>query len=236
MSKREEIRERRQREQRKRMLRLVTWIGIVAIGILALVILQTQLALRNIVMPEIYPYEGTDGTAIGDPNAPVVIEVFSDFQCSACEIFHDETVHDLIETYVDTGKVYLVYRQFPIIDQNAARKESQDAALASLCAAEQGRFWEYQDVLFENRTGENVGAFVSARLEKFAENLGLEMTQFSTCLDEGRYRADVEADFTLGQELGISSTPTLVINGTLYVGAYPLASLAPIIDAELDGR
>jgi protein-disulfide isomerase len=236
MSKRQEIRDRRRREQRRRMLRLVTWIGILAVGVLALVIVQTQLALQNIVMPDIFPYENTNGTAIGDPNAPVVIEVFSDFQCSACEVFHEQSTQALIDAYVNTGQVYLVYRHFPIIDQRTARKESEDAALASLCAAEQGRFWEYHDVLFTNRTGENVGAFVSARLEKFAENLGLDMDQFVACLDDDRYRADMNADFADGQELGVGSTPTLVINGTLYVGAYPFTQLAPIIEDELLGR
>jgi protein-disulfide isomerase len=235
MSKRQEIRDRRRKEQRSRMLRLVTWIAVLAVGILGLIILQTQLALRHIVTPELYPYQNTDGRAIGDPDAPVVMEVFSDFQCSACDIFHDETTHGLIEQYVDTGTVYLIYRHFPIIDQNSARKESHDAALASMCASEQGMFWEYQDILFENRTGENVGAFIEPRLEKFAENLGLDMDQFNTCIDEERYSADVEADYNAGLALGIGSTPTLVINGTLYVGAYPLTQLAPIIEAELQG-
>ncbi|MGD8604662.1 MAG: thioredoxin domain-containing protein [Anaerolineales bacterium] len=236
MSKREEIRDRRRREQRRRMLRLVTLIAVVALGVLILVVIQTQLSLRNIVMPDVYPYQNTDGRAIGDPDAPVVIELFSDFQCSACDLFHDETTQALIESYVDTGQVYLIYRNFPVIDQNTARKESHDAAMAAMCAAEQGMFWQYQDVLFENRTGENVGAFIPARLEKFAENLGLDMQQFNTCIDEERYQAEIDADLAEGLASNVSATPSLLINGTLYVGAYPLSDLSPIIEAQIQGR
>jgi protein-disulfide isomerase len=235
MSKREEIRERRRKEQRRRMLRLVTWIAVIAVGVLILVIIQTQLSLRNIVMPEVYPYQNTDGRAIGDPNAPVVIELFSDFQCSACDLFHDQTTQALVESYVDTGQVYLVYRHFPVIDQNTARKESHDAAQASMCAAEQGMFWEYHDVLFENRTGENVGAFIPARLEQFAENLGLDMEQFNTCVSEDRYRDEIDTDLAEGQEVGVNATPSLLINGTLYVGAYPMTELSSFIETELQG-
>lgn len=236
MSKREEIRDRRRKEQRRRMLRLITWIAVAAVGVFLLIFLQTQLSLRNIVMPEVYPYQNTDGRAIGDPNAPVVIELFSDFQCSACDLFHDQTTQALVESYVDTGQVYLIYRHFPVIDQNTARKESHDAALASMCAGEQGMFWEYHDVLFENRTGENIGAFIPARLEQFAENLGLDMEQFNTCVGENRYRAEIDADLAEGQAVGVSATPSLVINGTLYVGAYPMAEVTSFIEAELQGR
>ncbi|MDF1499575.1 MAG: DsbA family protein [Anaerolineales bacterium] len=233
MSKREEIRQRRQQQQRRTILTGVILIAGVALIVTALVILRTQAAVSGIVVPDYYDYpQQTQGTTMGDPNAPVVIEEFSDFQCSACEFFHDETLAQVIESYVKTGEVFFVYRSFPVIDARAARKESQTAALASYCAAEQDRFWEFHDLLFANRIGENAGSFTIARLEAMADTLELDAS-FERCLGEERYLDLLREDMELGAQVGVNSTPSFLINGKLVVGAYPFEQFAIEIDQAL---
>ncbi len=233
MSKREQIRQRRQQERRRTILTGAIIIAGIALVITALIIIRTQAAVSGIVVPDFYDYpEQTDGNSMGDPDAPVQVVEFSDFQCSACEFFHDETLAQVVENYVATGEVYFTYRSFPVIDARTARKESQTAALASYCAAEQDRFWEYHDMLFANRIGENAGSFTVPRLEAMADLLGLD-SSFNRCLAEERYLDRLNQDILHGRELGVNSTPSFLINGKLVVGALPFEQFAAEIEQAL---
>jgi protein-disulfide isomerase len=233
MSKREQIRQRRQQERRRTLLTGVIIIAAIALVITALVILRTQAAISGIVVPDFYNYPAqTDGTAMGDPEAPVQVVEFSDFQCSACEFFHAETLAQVIDSYVQSGQVYFVYRSFPVIDARVARKESHTAALAGYCAAEQDNFWEYHDMLFANRIGENAGSFTTARLEAMADTLGLD-SSFDRCLAEERYLDRLNEDIQVGRDAGVNSTPSFLINGKLIVGALPFEQFAVEIEQAL---
>ncbi len=235
MSKRELIRQRRQQERRRTILTAAIIIAAIALIITALIIFRTQAAVSGIVMPDFYEYpEQTDGRNMGDPDAPVQVVEFSDFQCSACEFFHDETLAQLVENYVSTGEVYFTYRSFPVIDAQAARKESQTAALASYCAAEQDRFWEYHDMLFANRIGENAGSFTAPRLEAMADLLNLDAS-FNDCLAEARYLDTLNEDIQIGRQFGVNSTPSFLINGKLVVGALPFEQFAAEIEQARAG-
>ncbi len=233
MSKREEIRSKRRKDQQRRLLTAMLIVGGIAVVIAALVIFRQQSLVSSIVIPEEYAYPESDGLTLGDPNAPVVIEEFSDFQCPACQFFHDNSFFPVVEDYVSTGKVYYIYRQFPIIDSRSATKESQAAALASFCAAEQGLFWPYHDILFANQIGENVGGFSEARLLAFADLLDADADEFRDCLQEERYRPQLEEDFQRGAQAGVNSTPSLLINGQIARGALPYEQLQQIIESLL---
>jgi protein-disulfide isomerase len=235
MSKREEIRSKRRKDQQRRLLTAMLIVGGIAVVIAALVIYRQQSLVSSIVIPEEYAYPESDGVALGDPDAPVVIEEFSDFQCPACQFFHDNSLFPVVEEYVSTGKVYYIYRQFPIIDSRSTTKESQAAALASYCAAEQDQFWPYHDVLFANQIGENVGGYSEARLMAFADLVDVDTSEFRDCLREERYRAQLEEDFQRGVEAGVNSTPTLLINGQIARGAIPYVQLQQFIESELAG-
>ena len=233
MSKREQIRQRRQQERRRTLLTGVVIIAAIALVITALVIFRTQAAISGIVVPEFYDYPAqTDGATMGDPEAPVQVVEFSDFQCSACAFYHAETLAQVIDSYVQTGQVYFVYRSFPVIDARAARKESHTAALAGYCAAEQDRFWEFHDVLFANRIGENAGSFTIARLEAMADTLGLD-SSFDSCLAEETYLDRLNEDIQLGRDAGVNSTPSFLINGKLVVGALPFEQFAVEVEQAL---
>ncbi len=230
MGKREEIREKRQREKRKNLLVATLVIAGAVILITAIVIYRSQAMIDSIITPTAIDFQQTDGMAMGDPNAPVTIVEFSDFQCSACQYFHTQTVEPVVEQYVKTGDVYYIFRNFPFIG-----KDSVTAAIGGYCAAEQGLFWEYSNIIFANQIGENVQSFSTARLEAMAEIIGLD-TEFAKCLREERYQDQVNADFLAGQEAGVDSTPSFLINGELVTGAFPFETFQAYIEQALAGN
>jgi protein-disulfide isomerase len=111
--------------------------------------------------------------------------------------------------------------------------ESQSAAEAAECAADQDAFWEYHDLLFESQSGENRGAFNSDNLKAFAEQLDLDTGQFDECLDSGKYSTLVQNETTAARQLGVQSTPAFVINGQAVIGAQPFDVFQQVIEQEL---
>lgn len=177
--------------------------------------------------PEAKLYDESD-PFLGNPEAPVTIVEFSDFQCPFCGRFFKTAEPQIIEKYVKTGKVKFVYRDFAFLGE-----ESQWAAEAAECAHEQGKFWEYHDYLFNHQQGENQGAFSKANLKRFAGAVGLDTEAFNGCFDSGKYTEEVQKDSSDGRALSVSGTPTNFINGKAVVGALPFEEFQKIIEAEL---
>lgn len=227
MGKREEIREKRQREKRRNLLVATLVIAGGVIVVTAMVIWRSQAQIQSIITPAAIDFPQTEGMAMGDPDAPVIIEEFSDFQCPACQFFHEQTLEQVVDQYVKAGDVYFIFRNFPFIGN-----DSQAAALGGYCAAEQGLFWEYSNILFANQIGENVGSFSSVRLEAMADIIGLN-ADFAQCVREGRYQDLVDADFQAAQDAGVNSTPSFLINGELVTGALPFEAFQSYIEQAL---
>jgi protein-disulfide isomerase len=122
----------------------------------------------------------------------------------------------------------LAYVHFPFLGP-----ESQWAAEASECAADQGAFWEYHDFLYANQNGENKGTFNQENLKQFAGQLGLDEDAFSQCFDSGKYTDIVKQEKQMAQQLGVQSTPTFVINGVPVVGAQPFENFQQVIESIL---
>ena len=110
--------------------------------------------------------------------------------------------------------------------------ESKWAAEASECADEQGKFWEYHDLLFASQSGENQGAFSKDNLKKFATDLKLDTAKFNACVDSGKYSSVVENDTAFVQSLGVTSTPAFLVNGQPLVGAQPFEAFQKIVESE----
>ena len=228
MSKRAEMRRKRMRERRlRRMVVISIFLG--AVLLIAATLIWPNIApIGDIVIPQAKSYPLADGSSIGDPNAPVVIEEFSDFQCSHCRTFHQNAGAQIIEQYVETGQVYFIFRNFVIMG-----RESRAAANSSMCAAEQGKFWEYADILFANQSGRDAGAFSDRRLEAFAENIHLDTALFRSCMRENRYQDQIQQDYQAGISYGIDSSPSFMINGKLIVGALTFSEFQAEIEAAL---
>ena len=151
-----------------------------------------------------------DGRTLGSSTAPVSLETWEDFQCPSCGNFSRTVAPVIIERYVATGKVKLTFHDFAFIGQ-----ESEDAASAARCADQQGKFWEYQTLVFgnQNPNGENGGWLTRDRLEAFAAAAGLDTATWSACYDGGSQRQAVTDETKAAQKLGVVSTPSLAING-----------------------
>ncbi len=159
--------------------------------------------------------------AKGPDDAPVTIVEFADFRCSYCGRFHGQTLAPLLETYGDN--VRFVYRDYPILGP-----DSVTGALAGECAADQGVFWEFHDLVYANQQDLSMDAFTT-----YATDLGMDVDAFIACIDAEETTARVQRDYSAGQELGVSGTPTFFVNGRMLVGAQPYDVFADYIDEEL---
>jgi len=164
-------------------------------------------------------------TPRGSANAQITMIEFSDFQCPFCGRAKP-TVDKLLSDY--PGKIKLYYLHFPL---ESIHEFAKKAGEASECAGEQGKFWEYHDLLFANQNALDV-----ASLKKYAKQLNLDSTKFDSCLDSGVKASVVSADFQQGVNVGVTGTPTFFLNGVRVCGAQPYAVFKQVIDALLAGQ
>ncbi|CAG0929583.1 Disulfide bond formation protein D [Thermoflexales bacterium] len=197
------------------------------IGIMAVMVALALIVLVGLPAAAVERAKAV-GNSLGEASAPITVEVYSDFQCPACRLFHTTTLREIEEKYVQTGKVRVVFNH-----QIIRAEESVRAAEASECANDQGKFWEYADTLFNNQAGEDQGAFRDEKLYEWAQQLGLKMDQFKTCMDERTHLAKIQSSTQTGTQRGINSTPTLFINGQKVVGAISLAKFESIAGPSL---
>ncbi len=166
-----------------------------------------------ITQPSIWsPTDQVDGFAMGSPDAPVTVEIWEDFQCPFCQRFTFEVEPSIVEQYVNSGEVRLVFRSLAFLGE-----ESHWAAVAASLAADQNKFWPFHDLLFTNLKGENRGSYDLDRLLEMGAAAGLDMDQFKAglTLDNARARfAEIEAEARRdAMALGISATPTVTVDG-----------------------
>ncbi len=166
---------------------------------------------------------------LGEASAPVTVIEYGDYQCPFCGKFFKETEPVVRDQYVSKGKVRWVYRDFAFLGQ-----ESTWASEAARCAADQGKFWQMHDYLYNHQSGENQGAFSKDNLKKFAQALGgLDQTKFNSCLDSGKYTSAVQAETVAGGKAGVNGTPANFINGNLSVGALSASQFVQLIEEAL---
>lgn len=149
-----------------------------------------------------------DDPVVGDASAPVTIIEFSDFQCPYCAVFATQTFPQLKQEYIDTGKVKLVYRDLPLTQ--IGHRNAPKAAEAAECAAEQNKFLEYHDQVFEKQADWSTADDPSSLFKDYANELGLD-DEFAACLDSGRRTEEVQKDAAAAQVLGVNGTPTFFI-------------------------
>jgi protein-disulfide isomerase len=163
----------------------------------------------------------------GNENAPVTMVEFSDFECPFCGRFYSETLPQIISDYIDTGKVKLYYRHYPL----SFHPKATPLALVAECANDQGAFWEMHDKIFDNNA--TVANATDDQFKQWAVDLGLDANEFNNCYDNKTHQDLVEEDTAAGTAVGVSGTPTFYINGKQLVGAQPFDSFKAIIDEEL---
>ena len=207
-----------------------------AIAKLELKILQNQLPAKQ-PTPQV-KISADDDPVIGNTDAPITIIEFSDFQCPFCARFHTQTFPLILEQYIETGKVKLVFRDFPI---QSIHPNALPASIAAECANEQGKFREMHDMLFDNQNQWNKQKTVDALslFSKYATEIQLEQKTFDSCLTSGKYIDEIRKDLDDGRNYGVSGTPGFFVGNEKIgfvelKGAQPFDSFKKIIDAQLE--
>ena len=155
------------------------------------------------------------GYVDGSDDAPVTVIEYADFQCPGCQAAWLLTIQDLKERLVKPGTVKYIFRDFPLDMHDKARPAHHAAA----CADEQGRFWAMHDSLFANQGQWSPSAGVPERIFRgYAEGIGINVEDYDACMSEGRYRARIQAMYESGVEMGVSSTPTMIVGNQMFSG------------------
>lgn len=163
----------------------------------------------------------TEGRYLGDPDAPVDLVVYSDFQCSFCKQFDDDDLPHVVENFVESGQVRVEWRPMPILSDrdgiplDSPENESVQSSEAAMCAGDQGEFWAYSDALFEAQGSVNSGIYNDEMLKETAADLELDTEAFNECLDSGEKLDEVLAIRQDALERGVNGTPTFLINDQL---------------------
>jgi len=206
-----------------------------AIAKLELKILQNQLSTEQPILP--VKISADNDPIIGNPDAPITIIEFSDFQCPFCARFYTQTLPLIHEEYIEQGKVKLVFRDFPI---QSIHPNALPASVAAECANEQGKFKEMHDTLFENQNewSRQETANALSLFSQYAKEMQLEQEVFDSCLINGKYIEEIRKDLEDGQNYGISGTPGFFVGNDQigYVkmeGAQPFESFKKVIDSQL---
>jgi len=173
-----------------------------------------------------------DDPVLGDAGAKVTIIEFGDYQCPICRLFWKETLPRLRKEYVDTGKVKLVFRDFPLMQ---IHPEALMSAMAVNCAGEQGKYWQFHDKVFREQynKGDDVIRIKAADLKKWAKDIGVDQAKFDQCLDSEKFKNEVMKDKADGDAAGVQGTPTFFINGRIMGGAQQYPEYRKLIDELL---
>jgi len=226
------VRKERRHPGRKGILspQILIVIGVAVLAAALLIILNigrspqvagARLPYETGVTPEGDPYKGS-------PDAPLHLLVYSDFLCGHCGALAD-VLEALSPEYVETGKIQVVFRNYAFLTPESVR-----SAEASECALDQGadEFWKYHDVLYANR-GTGLSAYSDTRLREYAQQVGLDISMFNTCLDSEATAGKVQIDMDRGIADGVEGTPTWFINGEMEVGAQREDALRALFDDML---
>jgi len=190
-----------------------------------------QLISPNIIS---FAFIASGSPILGDPNAPITLIEFGDYQCHFCNVHFHNTEHKLLENFIKTGKVKMIFKDFTIIGP-----DSVIAAHGTHCANDQGKFWEYHDILYNNWTGENNGWASSDNLLRFAQEIELDIDPWSDCMIDERYSQIITDSSKDARDLGITGTPAFFVIGpdnkiTRISGAQPYESFEKIFNLELE--
>jgi protein-disulfide isomerase len=193
---------------------------------------STQELISSNVIPSTFMANGSP--ILGDPDAPVTLIEFGDYQCHFCNVHFHNTEHSLLENYINTGKVKMIFKDFTIIGP-----DSVNAAHGAHCADDQKKFWQYHDILYNNWTGENNGWASSDNLLRFAHDIELDIDQWSDCMIDEKYSQIISNSSKDARDLGITGTPAFFVIGpdnkiTKISGAQPYENFKRIFDSELE--
>jgi protein-disulfide isomerase len=219
-------RARAQKQRRRSPLLTIAGVALAAFAVVgALIGLQTS-GGDSATIPE--RVATGEGRVLGDPDAPVTVIEYADFQCPVCKRAESSILAHIERDYVLDGRVKIEFRMYPFLGP-----ESWHAAQAAEAAQEQGKFWEYHDALFNAQERENSGAFSHDRLVELAREVALDVPRFEATLGANTYLEPLRDEAQAARDAGVESTPTFFVNGEKIAGAQPYGEFQQAIDAAL---
>jgi len=212
-------------------------IGVIFVAIIIGIVASFSTSPSETVNLDMGRTHGTISTAmgspiLGDPNAPITIVEFGDYQCEMCYRWFHTSKPQIVENYIETGKANLVF-----VDLAFLGRDSPKAAQATYCAEDQEQYWEFHDMLYNSQEHVDSGWANSQRLKAFAFNLGLDMELFESCLDSGKYSKRVQYNIDQARNQGVRSTPTFIVVGPdqqkQIGGAQPYEAFKKVFDSMI---
>lgn len=218
-------------------------VGVIGVLVVALLLVVQGAAPRTVDVGSLQPPLSVapaalaDGRSLGEADAPVTLEVWSDFQCPACGQLAEMVEPILVREYVTDGTLRIVLRDAAFQGQRggASYDESVEAAAGARCAAEQDLYWPFHNWLFANQVGENEGAFRDERLRGIATAAGVDVVAWDACRATGEQQTAVRAETQQALAQGINATPTMILNGQTIVGLQSAEGLGGLIEAAAQG-
>ena len=170
---------------------------------------------------------GFAGYVKGASTAPVEITEYADYQCPFCQTFATLQMPTIEERLINTGRLRWRYRDFPLQQHSFARLAAHSAA----CADEQGKYWEQHDRIYQGQSEWAAARNAAPIFRKYAQAIGLDMSRYDACMQSGKYAGRIQSDLNSGVQLGVSSTPTLLVNGRLYRGRFDSDAITKLVDS-----
>jgi protein-disulfide isomerase len=204
--------------------------GVAVLGLGALGLLLTRPKVSSIpVNVTIQPSDtaGFRGYTRGPASAPVEITEYADYQCPFCQTFATLQMPTIEERLIKTGRLRWRYRDFPLQQHPFARLAAHSAA----CADEQGKYWDQHERIYQGQQEWAASGSAAPIFRKYAQAAGLDLGRYDSCMESGKYAGRIQADYNSGTELGVSSTPTLLVNGRLHRGRFDSDAITKLVDS-----
>ncbi len=223
----------RRQQQRVNLLVVITGVVLILLALVMTPFFRQRFSSPNeFIQPPLMMHPQAHGNAMGNPDAPVIVQEYSDFGCSHCRSFAFTRAEQITEQFVANGQVYFVYNS---VGSMLGHPNSVPAAEAAYCAGEQDRFWDYHDLLYANQSAlfANINQKIDSALVVLAESLALDQVQFQACLDQDTFIEEIQADQIAAFQADILETPSFTINGELFRGDWTTGELEAAIEAAL---
>jgi protein-disulfide isomerase len=212
----------------KRFYAVLAVLTLAGLGILAYLIFKPQtVSIPANVVVQASDTSGFRGYLKGSPDAPVEITEFADFQCPFCQTFATLQMPTIDERLIQTGRVRWRYRDFPLQQHPFARLGAHSAA----CADEQGKYWDQHQRIYEGQSEWSAVRDAGPIFRNYAKAVGLDLGRYDACMKAGKYAGRIQASYNEGVQVGVNSTPTLLIGDRLYKGRFDSDAIIKMVDS-----
>jgi protein-disulfide isomerase len=224
-------RRKKRKQQQTTVVLIIAGVALLMAAVLMMPMIRNSLTtVGAFSKPELKSRPLADANKAGIPDAPVTIEIFSDFGCGHCANYALNTGNLIFEKYVAMGQVYIIYNS---VGSLLGHPNSISTIEAAYCAGDQNMFWQFHDLIYANQVNlfANVNQKIDKTLVAFAEYLSMDIDTFNECIDSNKYSDEISEDFSEAVQAGVNSTPSFIINGKKYVGNIPIEDFDAAIEA-----